>query len=121
MTNSKVYASTFKLSYLKLSSFFSVLQVAIARGPPKSADIGYKSTLKKIQFTENEYNIDYTPKLQSATLNQNHTPKLNSKTSFYFTNNFFKISSLAKEEEKWPANSSSSKILLIENICGRLL
>jgi hypothetical protein len=31
--------------------------VAIARGPPKSADIRYKSTLKKIQFTENEYNI----------------------------------------------------------------
>jgi hypothetical protein len=57
MTNSKVYASTFKLSYLKLSSFFSVLQVAIARGPPKSADIRYKSTLKKIQFTEDEYNI----------------------------------------------------------------
>jgi 4'-phosphopantetheinyl transferase len=31
--------------------------VAIARGPPKSADISYKSTLKKIQFTEDEYNI----------------------------------------------------------------
>jgi hypothetical protein len=57
LTNSKVYASTFKLSYLKLSSFFRVLQVAIARGPPKSADISYKSTLKKVEFTEDEYNI----------------------------------------------------------------
>jgi 4'-phosphopantetheinyl transferase len=31
--------------------------VAIARDPPKLADISYKSTLKKIQFTEDEYNI----------------------------------------------------------------
>ncbi|KAK2400433.1 4'-phosphopantetheinyl transferase superfamily [Trifolium repens] len=31
--------------------------VAIARGPPKSADISYKSTLKKVEFTEDEYNI----------------------------------------------------------------
>ncbi|XP_045809091.1 L-aminoadipate-semialdehyde dehydrogenase-phosphopantetheinyl transferase-like [Trifolium pratense] len=31
--------------------------VAIARGPPKSADISYKSTLKKVEFTEEEYNI----------------------------------------------------------------
>ncbi|KAI5396916.1 uncharacterized protein LOC127097933 isoform X3 [Lathyrus oleraceus] len=31
--------------------------VAIARGPPKSADISYISTLKKVDFTEHEYNI----------------------------------------------------------------
>ncbi|KAI5433316.1 hypothetical protein KIW84_020554, partial [Lathyrus oleraceus] len=30
--------------------------VAIARGPPKSADISYISTLKKVDFTEHEYN-----------------------------------------------------------------
>jgi len=31
--------------------------VAIARGPPTSADISYKSTLKKVGFSEDEYNI----------------------------------------------------------------
>ncbi|XP_004514712.1 uncharacterized protein [Cicer arietinum] len=31
--------------------------VAIARGPPLSADMSYKSTLKKVDFTEDEYNI----------------------------------------------------------------
>lgn len=30
---------------------------AIVRGPPTSADISYKSTLKKVDFTEDEYNI----------------------------------------------------------------
>lgn len=48
------YASNFKLLYLKLSF---LLQAAIARGPPTSADISYKSTLKKVDFTEDEYNI----------------------------------------------------------------
>lgn len=31
--------------------------MAIARGPPISADMSYKSTLKKVDFTEDEYNI----------------------------------------------------------------
>ncbi|KAL5067089.1 hypothetical protein RYX36_017976 [Vicia faba] len=31
--------------------------VAIARGPPKSADISYISTLKKVDFSEDEYDI----------------------------------------------------------------
>lgn len=43
--------------YLRLNFFSLVLQVAIARGPPKSADISYISTLKKVDFNEDEYNI----------------------------------------------------------------
>ncbi|CAI8602042.1 unnamed protein product [Vicia faba] len=33
--------------------------VAIARGPPKSADISYISTLKKVDFSEDEYDIAF--------------------------------------------------------------
>lgn len=45
------------INILHLTQFFFLEQISIARGDPISASLSYKSTLKKVDFTEDEYNL----------------------------------------------------------------